>query len=136
MAVEGSDLAAIPLFGTLSSEERDELAGWFEDRTYDTGARLVGEGAAGYEFFVLADGGAVVTSNGVELTRLGPGDFFGEIAFGGGGRRSATVTSTSPTRLLCMFGTRYRELQESHGDIAAQIEAQCRARLERQFEAG
>jgi hypothetical protein len=73
MAVEASDLAAIPLFGTLTSEERDELAGWFEDRTYDGGARLVGEGAAGYEFFVLADGGAVVTSSCVELARLGPG---------------------------------------------------------------
>jgi len=134
MAVDASDLAAIPLFGDLSSDERQELAGWFEERTYDAGARLVGEGSAGYEFFVVAGGEAVVTSEGVELTRLGPGDFFGEVAFGGSGRRSATVTATSPARLFCMFGTRYRDLQTTHGDVAAKIEAECRARLERRAE--
>jgi len=129
MSVDASELAALPLFGTLSAEERDELAGWFEERTYDADSRIVGEGTSGYEFFVLADGAVVVTSDGTELARLGPGDFFGEMAFAGEGRRNATVTATAPTRLFCMFGSRYRELQLSHEDIAARIEAECRARL-------
>jgi CRP-like cAMP-binding protein len=62
--------------------------------------RLVGEGAPGYTFFVLVEGTAAVTSEGQTLAVLTPGDFFGEVAILGDGRRTATVTSTSPARLL------------------------------------
>jgi hypothetical protein len=37
-------------------------------------------------------------------------DFFGEIAILGDGRRTATVTTTSPSQLLVMFGTEFRRL--------------------------
>ena len=122
MAVSPADLAAIPLFASLSPHELTELAQWFETKTAGEGVRLAGEGAAGYSFFVIADGNAVVTSNGSELGTLGPGDFFGEIAIIGGGRRSATVTTTTPARLLVMFGTEFRQLQKTHPGIAAQLE--------------
>jgi CRP-like cAMP-binding protein len=93
------------------------------------GVRLIGEGAAGYSFFILTQGNAVVTSDGADLAALGPGDFFGEIAILGNGRRSATVTTTSPARLFVMFGTEFRQLQQAQPEIASRIEEAMRKRV-------
>jgi CRP-like cAMP-binding protein len=117
------ELAAIPLFASQSEAELAEIACWFDAKDVSENARLIGEGAAGYDFFVLADGSAAVTVNGEEVGSLGPGDFFGEIAILGDGRRSATVTTTAPSRLLVMFGTEFRRLQQRYPGIASQIEA-------------
>jgi voltage-gated potassium channel len=118
-----ADLAAVPLFSTLSETDLAEIAGWFDAKNVGAGVRLIGEGASGYSFFVLADGSAAVTANGDEVGSLGPGDFFGEIAILGDGRRSATVTTTMPSRVLVMFGTEFRRLQQAQPAIASQIEA-------------
>jgi voltage-gated potassium channel len=117
------ELAAVPLFTSLSEHELAEIASWFDAKDVGEGTRLVGEGAAGYTFFVLADGRAVVTANGDEVGTLGAGDFFGEIAILGDGRRSATVTTTAPSRVLVLFGTEFRRLQQAQPEIAARIEA-------------
>jgi voltage-gated potassium channel len=123
MPVTAADLAAIPLFASLPDAELDELAPWFDTQDASPGVRLTGEGAAGYSFFVMAEGSAVVTSDGTEIAGLGPGDFFGEIAIIGNGRRTATVTTTTPARVLVMFGTEFRRLQQAQPEIAARIGA-------------
>ena len=128
MAVASVELASIPLFASLSEAEREQVAGWFEPRTAPKGSTLAGEGATGYCFFVLAEGQAAVSTNGAQLTTLGPGDFFGEIAILGDGRRSATVTTTTPVRLLVMFGSEFRRLQEDHPAVARQLEEAMAAR--------
>jgi CRP-like cAMP-binding protein len=56
--------------------------------------------------------------------------FFGEMALLGPGRRQATVTTTSPARVLVLFGEDFRRLQAAHPDIAAQLEAVMQKRLE------
>src|SRR5512132_3335015 len=99
MAVAAAELAAVPLFASLSEAELEELAGWFDSKEAGEGVTLCGEGASGYSFFVLLDGRAVASSNGTLLATLGPGDFFGEIAILGDGRRTATVTTSTPVRL-------------------------------------
>jgi CRP-like cAMP-binding protein len=123
------ELAAIPLFSSLSESDLRELVNWFDVQTISEGVRLTGEGAAGYSFFVLAHGSATVTSEGATLASLGPGDFFGEIAILGDGRRSATVTTTSPTKLFVMFGTEFRRLQDAQPEIAGRIEQAMRERV-------
>jgi CRP-like cAMP-binding protein len=90
---------------------------------------LVGEGAHGYTFFVLAEGTAAVTSNGEVVASLGPGDFFGEVAILGAGRHTASVTSTSPVRLLAMFGPEFRQLEAAHPEIASRLGQAMRARF-------
>jgi CRP/FNR family transcriptional regulator, cyclic AMP receptor protein len=87
---------------------------------------LTCEGASGYSFFVLRSGAATVTVDGDELRALGAGDFFGELALLGDGRRTATVTTTSPAQVLVLFGTEFRRLQQEHPEVAAQIERNLR----------
>ena len=128
MAVAPAELASIPLFASLSEAEREQVAGWFEPRTAPERCTLAGEAASGYCFFVLAEGQAAVSSNGSQLATLGPGDFFGEIAILGDGRRSATITTTTPVRLLVMFGSEFRRLQDDHPAVARQLEQAMAAR--------
>lgn len=122
------DLASVQLFSSLDEQQVVKLANWFHVQNANEGIRLVGEGAPGYTFFILIEGTATVTSEGQTLTELVPGDFFGEVAILGEGRRTATVTSTSPVRLLVLFGTEFRQLEAAHPEIASRIAEAMQAR--------
>ena len=122
------DLAGVPLFASLSEPERAQLAPWFEVRTVGEGVQLATEGASGYSFYILLEGSAVVTAEGTAVATYAPGDFFGEMAILEGGRRNATVSTTSPARVLVMFGTEFRSLQQAQPTIAAELERVTRER--------
>jgi CRP-like cAMP-binding protein len=124
-----SQLAAIPLFESLSPSDLEQLAGWFDVQIASEGVRLIGEGSSGYSFFILTQGSADVTTDEGTVARLGPGDFFGEIAILGDGRRTATVTTTSPSQLLVMYGTEFRRLQKAHPNISGRIAEAMRQRV-------
>lgn len=124
--VRVDDLASIPLFAGLEAAQLAELAGWLAERTVAEGTRLTGEGDAGYTFFVLAEGTAAVTAEGEHLRALGRGDSFGELAIVGDGRRTATVTTTSPARVFVMFGTEFRQLEQRYPEVAERILALTR----------
>ena len=123
------DLQAVPLFVSLSNDELQVLAPLFEVQQTDVGRRLTGEGAPGYSFFVLREGTASVTVDGTEIATLDTGDVFGEAAILGNGRRTATVTTTSPARLFVLYGTEFRLMQQQFPDKAAQIEVLMRQRV-------
>jgi CRP-like cAMP-binding protein len=120
------DLAGIPLFDTLEPDERAAIAPWFELEDVSPGMKLTGEGASGYSFYVLREGAATVTIDDIEGRTLGSGDFFGELALLGDGRRTATVTTATPSRVLVLFGTEFRQLQQEYPEIAARIESGLR----------
>jgi voltage-gated potassium channel len=117
------DLARAPVFGSLGPDDLAAIAPWFELQEVSPGVNLTGEGASGYAFFVLRDGRATVTINGIEVRTLGAGDFFGELAILGDGRRTATVTTATPSHVLVLFGTEFRRLQQEYPEVAAQIES-------------
>ena len=126
--VTAADLAAVPIFAGLDESGLAVLAERFEAKTVSEGVQLVGEGASGYSFFVLQQGEALVTAGGAEVATLGAGDFFGEFALLGDGRRQATVTTKTPAQVLVLFGTAFRQLQQEHPDVADQIESAMRER--------
>jgi voltage-gated potassium channel len=120
------DLAGIPLFATLEPDEQAAIAPWFELEDVSPGVKLTGEGASGYSFYVLRDGAATVSIDGREVRTLGPEDFFGELALLGDGRRTATVTTAAPSRVLVLFGTEFRQLQQMYPELASRIESGLR----------
>jgi CRP-like cAMP-binding protein len=124
-----SDLDSLPLFGSLSESDRAEVAAWFESKEIGAGVRLVGEGTTGHSFFVISDGEAAVTAQGEEIGTLRKGDFFGEVALLGAGRRTATVTTTAPSRVLVLFGADFNRLRTRCPEIAAELEAAMGRRL-------
>lgn len=125
------DLASQPLFSRMQRPTLEALAAAFEIETHTPGHRIVGEGDHGYAFYVVAAGTVLVRRGDELVRRLGPGDFFGEVAMDArpDGRRSATVTAETATTLWVMFGTSFRELQMSQPEMAETISATMRERL-------
>jgi CRP/FNR family cyclic AMP-dependent transcriptional regulator len=111
-------LQKIPLFADLEPRELERLSGSFKERTFDAGNPVAteGEGAAG--FFVIESGEAVVTVHGEERGRLGPGDYFGDIALIDQGSRSATIVADSDLRCYGLTFWDFRPLVESDARIA------------------
>src|SRR5262249_25637159 len=129
MTPTAAELARVPLFGSLSESQLEELATAFESKSISPETRLIGEGAVGYSFFVLADGKASVTVDGAEVAAPDSGDCLGEVAILDSGRRTATVTTTEPSTVYVMFGTEFRRLQQEHPEVAAQLEELMRRRV-------
>ncbi len=114
-------LALVSLFSSLSVDDRTRLASWMEVEDFHAGRRLTEQGAFDYAFFVLEQGRVRVEQDGRTVASLGPGDVFGEMSFFGDGRRNADVVAETAGRLLVMFGTRFREMQATMPDVAAQL---------------
>jgi CRP-like cAMP-binding protein len=127
-----ADLERIPLFASLSESELEELTESFEVKSTVAETQLIGEGTGGYSFFALGEGEARVTVNENEIATLNPGDCFGEMALLGSGRRTASVTTTTPSTVFVMFGTEFRRLEQSHPEVVAQLKALMRERVIRQ----
>jgi CRP/FNR family cyclic AMP-dependent transcriptional regulator len=100
----------VTLFSGCSKRELDQIAGIADELAIAEGKELTREGATGYEFLVLIDGSADVRRKGRRVNTLGAGDFLGEIALITGAPRTATVTTTSPSRMLVITARDFRTL--------------------------
>jgi hypothetical protein len=111
-------LGRVQLFADMDRRQAEQIARLFKERPFAKGETVIMEGTGGAAFFLIDSGEATVSSKGVTLTTLGPGDYFGEIALIDGGPRSATVTAA--TDLVCYGLTfwEFRPLVERNGTIA------------------
>ena len=100
----------VPLFSGCSKRELNEIAAIADEMSIEKGKELTREGATGQEFLVLIDGSADVRRKGRKINTLGSGDFLGEIALITGAPRTATVTTTSPSRMLVVTARDFRTL--------------------------
>src|SRR5215831_18718230 len=103
----GMDDDALQLLWQRSSESKVEA-----------GAVLVREGEAGNRFFMTAKGLVRVCrhfgqAGEVELARMGPGDFFGEMCILETLPRSATVQAVSDTLLYSLNSLTFYHLYEA-----------------------
>jgi len=114
-------LKNVPLFGGCSKSELQRIASLADELDLGDGATLIREGERGREFIVIAEGTVRVTRNGKQLRDLGAGDFIGEIALVADVPRTATVTATSPVRLLVVTDRAFRGLLEQMPSIAKKV---------------
>jgi CRP-like cAMP-binding protein len=111
-------LKRVPLFSDLDDRELESIARSMKQRTFSQGQDIAVEGESGVGFFVIEDGEAKVTVGGNEVRRLGPGDYFGEIALISQGARTATVTADTDLRTYGMTFWDFRPLVEDTPGIA------------------
>jgi pyruvate,water dikinase len=111
-------LQRVQLFADLDRRQAEQIARLLKLRPFSKGETVIMEGSGGAAFFLIDSGEATVSSKGVRLATLGPGDYFGEIALIDGGPRSATVTAA--TDLVCYGLTfwEFRPLVEKNSAIA------------------
>jgi CRP/FNR family cyclic AMP-dependent transcriptional regulator len=111
-------LKRVPIFSDLDRKELERIASSMKQRTFDAGDTVTSEGSSGVGFFVIEDGEAKVTIGGEERRRLGPGDYFGEVALLNESARTATITAETELRCYGLTSWEFRPLVETHGSIA------------------
>ena len=114
-------IRGVPLFSHCSKKELEAIARIADEVPLDEGVEMTKQGARGHEFGIIVDGTASVTANGNQLATLGPGDFFGEIALVSDVPRTATVTATSPVRLLVITARDFRQLMRQSPDVQNKV---------------
>jgi serine/threonine protein kinase len=95
-------LSKLPFFATFSDAELWETIHISEWKDVPESTVVFEEGAPGGSIYVIAKGDAVVTRDGVTLSRMGSGECFGELAYLDEERpvRSGTVKSRVPLVLI------------------------------------
>jgi len=112
-------LEKIPLFEDLSQGELKRLAPFFKERRFSAGDTVAAEGASGIGFFVIGEGTATVDVRGEQRGKLGPGDYFGEVALiDDKARRTATVTADTELTCYGITSWEFRPLVETNAQIA------------------
>lgn len=111
-------LQRVPLFAGLDPKELGRLSGSFKERTFPAGESVATEGEGGAGFFVIESGEAVVKVHGEERGRLGPGDYFGDIAMIDQGDRTASIEAESELKTYGLTFWDFRPLVESDARIA------------------
>jgi CRP/FNR family transcriptional regulator, cyclic AMP receptor protein len=111
-------LQRVPLFADFERRDLERLSRSFKQRTFDAGSTVADEGRTGAGFFVIESGEAVVSVHGDERARLGPGDYFGDIAMIDQGDRTASILAKSELKCYGLTFWDFRPLVESDARIA------------------
>ena|SRR5438105_4273202 len=114
-------IRTVPLFSRLSKKGLEEVAKIADEIDFREGKMLTKEGARGHEFVVILEGAAAVLKNGRRVNTLGDGDFLGEIALVTQQPRTATVTTTKPTRALVITDRDFLTLLKRSPEVSQGI---------------
>lgn len=114
-------LSNVPLFSELSKKELQSFASAAKEVRHRPGAVLAREGDSGLGFFLIVEGTAAVSIGGKPRGKMGPGDFFGEIALLEGGPRTATVTAETPIRVIGLTQWVFRRIVEQNPSVAMKM---------------
>jgi CRP-like cAMP-binding protein len=125
-------LAATPLFSGLSQQALESLVAELQLIQLARGEVLFHEGDPGDALYVIVEGEVAVQAEGpprVEMARLGPGSFIGEVALMTDQPRSATVTSVDTAELLRIDRSTLKRVLASHGEVLTSVLRFVRDRL-------
>jgi CRP-like cAMP-binding protein len=100
-------LKAVPLFASLSKRELNLLLSQADHLRYPPRHKVIREGQPGEEFWMVIEGELAVHRGGEEVARIGPGDYFGELAVIDSAPRDATIVATTPVELLLIDRRRF-----------------------------
>jgi CRP-like cAMP-binding protein len=125
-------LAHVPMLSSLDRKHLEKLAKDFTDRTFPPGTVIVRQGDdRGIGFFVIADGEAMVSVDGAEVARLGPGTHFGAIALIADRHRTATVTAATELHTYVMTLWDFRSFVQGDAEVAWKLLEQLAGMLQR-----
>ena len=127
-------LKRVPLFEDCSKRELDEIAAIADELAMSEGKELTREGATGQEFLVIIEGAADVRRKGRKVNALGSGDFLGEIALVTGAPRTATVTTTKPSRMLVITARDFKSVLRRVPSLQLKVLEALASRLPNEYD--
>ncbi|XP_029632689.1 cAMP-dependent protein kinase type I-alpha regulatory subunit isoform X2 [Salmo trutta] len=116
-------LSKVSILESLDKWERLTVADALETVQFEDGQEIVVQGEPGDEFFIILEGSAAVLQRRseneefVEVGRLGPSDYFGEIALLMNRPRAATVVSRGPLKCVKLDRPRFERVLGPCSDI-------------------
>ncbi len=114
-------LKGVEAFKNLTPIELTNVAERMMRRQFMPGEVIIREGDVGEELFLISDGEVEVERSGHEVARLGPGDFFGELALMSGNPRNATVTASRPVDTYILGKDDFRSAIEASESFREQL---------------
>jgi small-conductance mechanosensitive channel/CRP-like cAMP-binding protein len=129
-------LSYVDFLQKLPGSALHKLASLGETRLYAEGEIILKQGEEGNELFIVWHGEVAVMldrtdrHDSVEITRLGPGKFFGEMSVMTGEHRSATVKATKPCEMIVIGKKAFQEVLAETPSLAQQISEVLANRLE------
>ena len=115
------------VFAELDHVTRGELLALLKPRSARPGDRLIRKGDAAHEVFFISSG-SVEVAVGSRKVKLGPGDFFGEMALLSGAPRSADVTSLDYAQLFTLDDKDFSRFLGAHPELRERIDVIARQR--------
>jgi CRP-like cAMP-binding protein len=125
-------LAATPLFAGMPSDALQALVANLQLVSLERGEVLFRAGDPSDALYVIVEGELSVQGDGprsVELSRLGPGSFLGEVALVTDQPRVATVACLQPAELLRIDRHTLSRVLANHGDVLRAVLRFVRDRL-------
>lgn len=123
-------LKGVPLFSSLSDKHLQAIAKMAKETQFSQGTTIVQEGdRSKVGFFLILDGQVEVRKGNKVLSRLGAGQFFGEMAVLDGQPRSADVVAATPTKCLVLASWDIKALIKTYPELAHEIIAELARRL-------
>uniref|UniRef100_A0A4W5Q4G3 cAMP-dependent protein kinase type I-alpha regulatory subunit n=1 Tax=Hucho hucho TaxID=62062 RepID=A0A4W5Q4G3_9TELE len=116
-------LSKVSILESLDKWERLTVADSLEPVQFDDGQKIVVQGEPGDEFFIILEGSAAVLQRRseneefVEVGRLQPSDYFGEIALLMNRPRAATVVARGPLKCVKLDRPRFERVLGPCSDI-------------------
>ncbi|PIO13670.1 hypothetical protein AB205_0063620 [Aquarana catesbeiana] len=116
-------LTKVSILESLDKWERLTVADALEPVQFEDGQKIVVQGEPGDEFFIILEGTAAVLQRRseneefVEVGRLGPSDYFGEIALLMNRPRAATVVARGPLKCVKLDRPRFERVLGPCSDI-------------------
>jgi putative ABC transport system ATP-binding protein len=114
-------LKGVDTFKSLTPAELTNIAEKVTRRHFDAGDVVIREGDVGGELFLISEGEVEVERRGHEVARLGPAEFFGELALISGEPRNATVVATAPLDTYVLGKDEFRAAVEQSASFREQL---------------
>jgi CRP-like cAMP-binding protein len=135
-------LETIPILSKITLEQSIVLANRIKVEDYRPGQIIFHMGEKGQTFYVIETGEVEVLAPDISgqpsgvINRLGPGEFFGEIALLRAIPRTATIRATKPTRLLAISREDFVGVMQKYPSIAHTLAETSSLRLLRDRQIG
>ncbi len=135
-------LEKIPILSKMTLEQSVLLANRIKVIDYQPGQIVFHMGEMGETFYIIEVGEVEVLAPDVKgeflsvINRLGPGNFFGEIALLRAVPRTATIRATKPTRLLAISREDFDTVVKKYPSIAHRLAETSSIRLLRDRQLG
>jgi CRP-like cAMP-binding protein len=122
-------LEKTPLWSGLTKQDLRQVIKASKECNFESGHTVVSKGGPGDGFYLIFEGASEVRSDGKTLSKLGPGQFFGEMSILDNQPRSADVVTVEPSRILFLSALSFKTLIFANPKIALKMLQEFARRL-------